>query len=270
MGRVRIERMVEVAVEAAMSAGKEILKIYHQGSPEARMKADNSPVTIADRSSQAIIVDYLLETGLPVISEEDVLKGYHVRKSWEFCWLVDPLDGTKEFIAGSGEFTINIGLVHRGRPVAGVLYIPCNDGLYVGSTETGIYKRQAGQMRRLWAHGSGLGMSSAADRLRFEDLLEKSPLRVVGSRFHWSAATEEFIKQFPNVTSVTAGSSLKFMSLLEEEADLYPRLGRTMEWDTAAAHAILNAAGRGIYLQDLSGELVYNKEDLSNPYFIAF
>jgi 3'(2'), 5'-bisphosphate nucleotidase len=256
-----IERMVEVGTDAATAAGREIMEIYREGSLEAVMKADNSPVTIADRSSQAIIGDYLLGTGLPVISEEGAVMDYQTRKSWEYCWLVDPLDGTKEFIAGTGEFTVNIGLVCRGRPVAGVIYIPCSDALYVGSAETGVYKRHAGHLRRLRAAGS---------RSRLEDLRKKSPLRVVGSRLHSSTATEEFVKQFSNVTFSTAGSSLKFMLLLEEEADLYPRLGRTMEWDTAAAHAILNAAQRGIYLQDLSGELVYNKQDLSNPNFIAF
>jgi 3'(2'), 5'-bisphosphate nucleotidase len=256
-----IERMVEIAVSAATKAGREILQIYRQGSPIAMMKADNSPVTSADKSSQAVIVDYLLETGLPVISEEDEEMDFRTRKSWEYCWLVDPLDGTKEFIAGSGEFTVNIGLVHEHRPVAGVVYIPYSDILYAGSEETGVYKLQAGNLQRL---------RPAASRPRFEDLRKKLPLRVVGSRFHSSAATEDFLKQFSAVTLITAGSSLKFMLLLEEEADIYPRLGRTMEWDTAAAHAILNAAGRGIYQQDLRSELVYNKQELSNPSFIAF
>jgi 3'(2'), 5'-bisphosphate nucleotidase len=256
-----IERMVEVAADAAAAAGKEVLQIYRRGSPKVMNKADDTPVTIADTSSQAIIIDFLRRTGLPVISEEDVAVDFQTRKLWENCWLIDPLDGTKEFIAGSGEFTINIGLVCRGRPVAGVIYIPCSDALYAGSAETGVYKRQAGNLQRL---------RPAVSRPRFEGLGERSPLRVVGSRSHRSAATEEFVKQFSNVEFIMAGSSLKFMLLVEEEADLYPRLGRTMEWDTAAAHAILNAANRGIYRQDLGGELVYNKQDLSNPYFIAF
>ena len=231
-----IERMVEVAADAAVAAGREILQMHREGPAEAVMKADHSPVTMADRSSQAIIGDYLLETGLPVISEEDVVIDYQTRKTWEYCWLVDPLDGTREFIAGTGEFTVNIGLVCRGRPVAGVIYIPCSDALYAGSAETGVYKRQGGHLRRF---------KPAFRRSRFEELAGRSPLRVVGSRFHRSAATEEFVKQFSNVECITAGSSLKFMMLVEEEADVYPRLGRTMEWDTAAAHAILNAANRG-------------------------
>jgi 3'(2'), 5'-bisphosphate nucleotidase len=256
-----IERLLEVAVAAATAAGQETLRIYRQGLPEALLKADNSPVTIADQSSQAIIVDFLLETGLPIISEEEEAMDFETRRSWEYCWLVDPLDGTKEFMAGSGEFSINIGLVHRGQPVAGVVYVPCTDALYAGATGTGVYKRQAGHLRHL---------QPAGGRHRFEEIREKSPLRIVGSRLHSSDAFEEFVKQFSNMTLIVAGSSLKFMLLLEEEADLYPRLGRTMEWDTAASHAILNAAGRGVYRQDLSSELVYNKQDLSNPYFVAF
>jgi 3'(2'), 5'-bisphosphate nucleotidase len=256
-----IERMVEIAVGAATDAGCEIMQIFRRGSPEEVMKSDRSPVTIADKSSQAIIVDKLLDTGLPVISEEDERKDFQIRKSWEYCWLVDPLDGTKEFIAGSGEFTVNIGLIHKQQPVAGVVYIPCGDALYAGSAETGVYKRSAGSLRRL---------RPAAGRMQLERLREKASLRVVGSRSHSSPATEEFVKQFSNITFVAAGSSLKFMLLLEEEADIYPRLGKTMEWDTAAAHAILNAVQRGVYREDLTGELVYNKKDLSNPNFIAF
>jgi len=256
-----IERMVEVAADAAAAAGREILQIYRRGSPEVMNKADDTPVTVADTASQAILTSFLQRTGLPVISEEAEVMDFETRKLWEYCWLIDPLDGTREFIAGTDEFTINIGLVRRGRPVAGVIYIPCSDALYAGSAETGVYKRQGGNLRRL---------RPAVSRPRFEQLGERSPLRVAGSRFHGSAATEEFVRQFSDVEFITAGSSLKFMLLVEEEADLYPRLGRTMEWDTAAAHAILNAANRGIYRQDLSGELAYNKQDLSNPYFIAF
>ena len=253
--------LIEVSSQAALEAGKAIMEIYRSGDFLTSIKSDNSPLTIADRSAHKIIKDYLGKTNLPVLSEEGRKIAYNERKLWEYFWLIDPLDGTKEFIKKNGEFTVNIALVHRGIPIAGVIYAPYLDTLYYGSEETGIFKKEKEKF---------IQFSPLPQRKLFSVLLKSEHLRVVSSRSHPSPETTTFIKQFRKVNLVSLGSSLKFMLLLENRADIYPRPGTTMEWDTAAAHAILNASNRGVYQMDLQSELIYNKPDLKNPFFIAF
>lgn len=251
-----MKEYLEIAKQAAVAAGKVILEVYGTTDFQTELKADESPVTAADRRAHVVIAEYLGATGLPILSEEGKLTEYAERTEWVDYWLVDPLDGTKEFLNRNGEFTVNIALMHKGTPVAGVIYIPCTDTLYVGDAENGVFK-------------NGEPLPRLSQRVTVPELLQKEEVIIVASRSHLSAETADFIQQFPNVQLTTMGSSLKFMLLAEGKADIYPRMAPTMEWDTAAAHAILNAANRGVYQVDLLSELVYNKMSLKNPSFIA-
>jgi 3'(2'), 5'-bisphosphate nucleotidase len=256
-----IEYWLEIAKDAAMRAGFAILDVYNSGEFFTDIKQDNSPLTIADKASHRIITAALKKTNLPVLSEEGATIHLDKRKSWDYFWLIDPLDGTKEFINKNGEFTVNIALVRNKFAVAGVIYTPCNDILYYGAKENGIFKNEKGKITQF---------SPLPKKQTFTDLIKKEHVSIVSSRSHQTAETKEFINQFKHFTLISKGSSLKFMLLLEEKADLYPRLGPTMEWDTAAAHAILNVSNRGIYQIDLRSELTYNKTNLKNPFFVAF
>lgn len=253
--------LLETAQNAAIEAGKAIMEVYNSGDFSIDIKQDKSPLTKADKNSHRIITEFLSKTNLPVLSEEGINIAYSERKTWEYFWLIDPLDGTKEFINKNGEFTVNIALVKRNTPIGGVIYAPCGDILYYGSKETGIHKTDRGKL---------IQYCPLAKRKQFNDLLQKEQLAVVVSRSHMSPETKIFIDQFKHPILKSMGSSLKFMLLLEDRADMYPRLGTTMEWDTAAAHAILNARNIGVYTTDLKSELIYNKPDLKNPGFIAF
>jgi len=253
--------LLKIAQDAALDAGKIIMEIYYSGSFESDLKPGEFPSTIADKRAHRIITEHLDKTNLPVLSEEGMNIDFKERRNWEYFWMIDPLDGTKEFIHKNGEFTINIALIKQNIPVAGVIYVPISDTLYHGSTETGIYKNEKGKR---------IQFPPLLKRNQFTDILQKKQTTITVSRSHPSPQTNDFIKKFKNVSIKSMGSSLKFMLLLENEADIYPRFGTTMEWDTAAAHAILNAANMGIYQSNLKSELVYNKPDLKNPFFIAF
>ncbi len=256
-----IKQLLDTAQYAAIEAGKAIMQVYVAGEFSIEKKEDESPVTSADRKAHRVITECLGNTNLPILSEEGINIHYAERKNWEYFWMIDPLDGTKEFINKVDEFTVNIALVRGGRAIAGVVYVPGKDVLYYGSMETGVYKIEMGISRQILP---------LPGRTQFNDLRQKEHLTIVASRSHLTSETKVFMDQFQNVTLKSSGSSLKFMMLLENRADIYPRLGRTMEWDTAAAHAILNASNRGVYLPDLKSELSYNKPDLANPFFVAF
>ncbi|TPE46270.1 3'(2'),5'-bisphosphate nucleotidase CysQ [Pontibacter mangrovi] len=255
-----VAALLQSAKAAALEAGAAILQIYESGQVEATLKADDSPLTKADRAAHAIITRHLSETGLPILSEEGKQQPYEQRNKWDWYWLVDPLDGTKEFLKRNGEFTVNIALMQGQKPVGGVIYAPVLRSLYVGSTQTGVTKETNGAV----AHLSPLPTPHTLSSLE-----QKPHFSVVASRTHLSPETADFIKRFPGADTLSMGSSLKFMLLAEGKADLYPRFAPTMEWDTAAAHAILNALNRGIFQEDLKKELTYNKPDLLNPSFIA-
>lgn len=256
-----IHHLLKTAEHAALEAGKAVMRVYSSGDFSSELKAGEFPVTIADKKSHAILTKLLQPTGFPVLSEEGSNIDFSTRESWEYFWLIDPLDGTKEFINKNGEFTINIALMLKSKPVAGVVYAPCIEALYGGSLETGVFKIESGKR---------LQFEPRLYRENFHDLQQKQQIRIVASRSHMSNETINFINQFPHFTLKSLGSSLKFMLLLENDADVYPRLEPTMEWDTAAAHAILNASNRGVYQTDLQSELIYNKPELRNPFFIAF
>ncbi|SHN25097.1 3'(2'),5'-bisphosphate nucleotidase CysQ [Chitinophaga sp. CF418] len=256
-----MKELLELAENAAIEAGKAVMDVYDSAGFHVEMKQGEMPVTTADRLSHDIITRCLKTTELPVLSEEGRDIAYQERKDWDYFWLIDPLDGTKEFIRKNGEFTINIALMLKNKPVAGAIYAPSRDLLYLGSEDTGVYKYEQGER---------VEFALSTQRRSMNDLLDMREITAIVSRSHLSPETNKFLGQFSNVTDTTMGSSLKFMLLLEGKADIYPRLGPTMEWDTAAAHAILNASGRGVYQMDLQSELDYNKRELTNPFFVAF
>ncbi len=258
---IDIASLLSLSKEAALKAGAAILEIYASGDFGMEIKSDNSPLTLADKAAHKIIVSYLENTGLPILSEEGSSTGYEERKTWEYYWLIDPLDGTKEFIKRTGEFTVNITLIHFDTPVAGVIYAPYIDVLYYGANETGAYKIEKNKQIQL---------PFIYKKRTLEELANRQQITIVASKSHMNEETSDFIKQFKNATLCSMGSSLKLMLLAEGTADIYPRLAPTMEWDIAAGHAILRSLNISVYQTDLQTALVYNKENLLNPSFIAF
>ena len=256
----KIEALLELAIGAAIEAGKKILEVYNTGELSVELKSDNSPLTKADRISHQVILEYLESSQIPLLSEEGRDIPFEERKLWDYYWLVDPLDGTKEFVKRNGEFTVNIALMEGVAPIAGVVYAPCIETLYYGAKGRGAFKIEKG-------HKSIL--QETADT-SLDVLLQKETAIIVASRSHNNPETEAFIRRFKNHELQSMGSSLKFMLLAGGLADIYPRMGPTMEWDTAAAHAVLNAVNRKVYQPDLITELIYNKAELLNPSFIAF
>lgn len=247
---MNLESLLDIAIKAAESASKEILDVYHSKDFETQLKSDNSPLTIADKRAHECIVRYLEKTELPILSEEGKGIPYGIRKDWKQFWLVDPLDGTKEFIKRNDEFTVNIALIENKQPILGVLAVPVTGIIYYAAKGMGAFKKVAGHQSPVTGN-------------------QQPATRVVASRSHMNKDTEDFISKLGETEVVSAGSSLKFMLLAEGKADIYPRFGPTMEWDTAAAHGILKELGYSIHLTENNSELVYNKPNLLNPYFIA-
>jgi 3'(2'), 5'-bisphosphate nucleotidase len=240
-------------LDLVRTAGAEVLRIYAAGPCAVEHKADNSPLTAADLASHHILCAGLaqIEPALPVVSEEDADSA--TRCSTGSYWLIDPLDGTKEFIARNGEFTINVALIRDGRPVCGVVYAPALDEMFWGGRGVGAWRRCPQGER-------AIAVAAPAGTAR--------PVRVVASKSHLNAETMEFIARVGPSELVQAGSSLKLCRVAEGAADLYPRLGPTCEWDTAAAHAVVEGAGG--HVTDLQGVSVrYGKADILNPHFVA-
>lgn len=246
-----------IAIKAAVKAGESILKIYNDPNAdfEVERKADNSPLTKADRAAHLEIVEILEPLQIPILSEEGRGIPYEERCGWSQLWIVDPLDGTKEFIKRNGEFTVNIALVEAGVPVLGVIYVPVTGELYYGDRDEGAFKV----------------VDSVTTKLPIESSREECI--VVASRSHLSEETSAFIDSLrlkhERVEMVSKGSSLKICLVAEGSADVYPRFAPTMEWDTAAGDAILRAAGGVLTHTDSSQPLIYNKVDLLNPHFIT-
>ena len=236
------------------------MRVYSRGFG-FRRKADDSPLTKADTASHRIIASFLRSEypGIPVLSEESAnIASYELRRRWNRYWLVDPLDGTKEFIKRNGQFTVNIALMDAGRPVAGVVYAPARDCMYWGAAGSGALKASA---------------NGEAEVIRSVPAPQSGRLRVVGSSSHHSPETQAYLRtlklRYSQIDFIAMGSSLKICLVAEGAADLYPRLAPTMEWDTAAAHAVLNAAGGRLLAYGTDKELRYNKEDLRNGWFVA-
>ena len=245
------DAMVRLA-QLAVAAGHATLQHYHPGVPVER-KSDQSPVTAADRASHAIIVEGLhhWDPTVPILSEEGALPDAHERAGWDRFWLVDPLDGTKEFIQHNGEFTINIALIEAGEPVLGVVYAPALDLLYYAGKGLGSWKREG---------------RKAPERITSRPPGPAQALRVAESRSHPSTELEEFLRQLPVAERVPVGSSLKFCWVAEGRVDIYPRLGPTMEWDVAAGDCIFRNSGVG---RPRRSELVYNQPELRNQGFVV-
>jgi len=258
------------AIDAALEAGEQIRKVYDDPDADFQIerKADNSPLTIADKRAHAAIVDVLSATPFPILSEEGKHISYAERALWKELWVVDPLDGTKEFIKRNGEFTVNIAWICQGVPVVGVIYVPVKKELYVGIAELGAFKL-SDVIRREFSSLEEL----VEQAVRLPQTEKRDAWVVVASRSHSTPETEAFIERLKQhhseVELISSGSSLKICLVAEGKADVYPRFAPTMEWDTAAGHAIVRAAGGEIWQTDLKGPLRYNKEDLLNPWFIV-
>lgn len=252
---IDLEALLILAIQAAEEGCREILKVYDSGDFQEEAKGDKSPLTLADKNAHEKIASILEATGLPILSEEGKNVPYEERRTWNHFWLVDPLDGTKEFIKRNGEFTVNIALIHRNAPILGVVAVPVTHEIYYSTHGKGAYVRRDGVDHKL------------ARRAKVD--LRQDGLRVVASRSHMNDETQQFINDLRNPQLVSAGSSLKFMLLASGKADVYPRYAPTMEWDTAAAHAIVNETGFEVTEYGKGTPLVYNKENLLNPYFLV-
>ncbi len=255
-----------IAIRASIEAGKEILKVY--ASPiKVETKKDDSPLTLADKNANDIINNYLKNTPIPIISEENKQLDYSKRKDWKQCWIVDPLDGTKEFIKRNGEFTVNIALVENGNPVLGIIYVPVSKELYFTSTD-------ASKAYKITLKDEDVSVSEIFENASEIQPETKTPsvVKIVGSRSHLNEDTKNFISEIEKENSVeivSKGSSLKFCLVAEGRANIYPRLAPTMEWDTAAGQAICQAAGVKVINNETQKPLQYNKENLLNPYFLV-
>ena len=246
---------IEDIKKIALQAGEVIMDIYKKDFA-VDYKDDKSPLTEADLKSNEIICSKLeaLYPAIPIMSEENKEVTFEERKDWEYYWCIDPIDGTKEFIKKNGEFTVNIALIHKGMPVLGVVYAPALGDIYSAKQGEGAFK-----------NGQKLP-------LHINDNREQT-LHVVASKSHLSEETQAFIDELAKTTEsieqVSKGSSLKLCMVAEGEADIYPRLAPTMEWDTAAADAVVRESGKMTYQFEVDTPLIYNKENLLNPWFIV-
>lgn len=267
------KNLLLTAIRASLEAGSEIMSVYTDPNAdfEIEKKADNSPLTIADRKSHMVIAARLASTPYPVLSEEGKKIPVEERQSWNELWIVDPLDGTKEFIKRNGEFTVNIAYVKNGKPEAGVIYIPVKKELYFADSQYGAYKIE--HITQLDSDETVDSLISKAHHLPYQEEAQRSSFIIVASRSHLTPETEAYIEEMKQkhqqVETVSKGSSLKLCLIAEGKADVYPRFAPTMEWDTAAGHAIIRAMGKEVYQADTQHPLEYNKEDLLNPWFIA-
>ena len=245
----------EILINLSKKAGEAIIEIYDSDDFETEIKADNSPLTKADKASNEIIIEELKNRypEIPILSEEEKEIPYEERKDWQYFWLVDPLDGTKEFIKRNGEFTVNIALIQNRKPIAGVVYAPVLNEIYYGEVGKGSVKiNAAGEKEKISVSGKS----------------ENDELVVVQSRSHSGEEENEFYSKFKIKEKISRGSSLKICMVAEGKADLYFRGGPTWEWDTAAGHAILLAAG-GRFTNKDGSELIYDKEIIKNFGFIC-
>ena len=254
---INLETLAPELIAAAKAAGDAIMQVYESEDFGVETKADNSPLTKADLASNAVILEQLqkLTPDIPVLSEESKHLPFAERKDWTQFWLVDPLDGTKEFIKRNGEFTVNIALIENGEPVFGVVYAPALNLTYWAAAGLGAFKGE-GTENRIEAH---------------DYTVNSGPLNLVASRSHAGAATEALVSELEQSTPVnlvSSGSSLKLCLVADGQAHLYPRFGPTMEWDTAAAQCVAEQAGAQVR-EPGGGPLKYNKENLLNPYFIV-
>ena len=257
---------LETAILAALEAGKEILKIYHSGDFDIEIKGDNSPLTKADTASHRVIMRYLNKTEIPVLSEEGRAIDYRERKDWKQLWIVDPIDGTKEFIKRNGEFTVNIALVEDQKTSIGVIFVPATGILYFSSQAMGAFKvgvdLENFDLKTLISRASKLPLER-----------EDPTYTIVASRSHMSPETEAYFQDMREihgeVNLISKGSSLKLCMVAEGHANCYPRFAPTMEWDTAAGQAICEHAGFQVIDWKTKVPMLYNRKELLNNWFLV-
>jgi len=247
--KIDLDKIEKIALEA----GKAIMTIYDKDFT-IEYKDDKSPLTEADLKSNEIICNALLKLypNIPILSEENKAAPFQKRKEWEYYWCIDPIDGTKEFIKKNGEFTVNIALIYKNKPILGVVYAPALDDMYIAKENEGAFK-----------NGEKLPLQRNTN--------PSKKMSVVASKSHLSKETQDFINALntEEIIQVSKGSSLKLCMVAEGVADIYPRLAPTMEWDTAAADAIVRESGKMTYQFDSEEAVLYNKENLLNPWFVV-
>ena len=250
--KVDIQKIVDIA----KIAGDKILQIYNENSFDLRLKTDNSPLTEADIAAHNIITQQLklITPKIPILSEESAVVSWQERKQWEYYWLIDPLDGTKEFIKKNGEFTVNIALIYQHNPIIGVVHAPVLNETWIGEQGEPSKKIEKGGTRVI----------------KVKPYKKNETYKVVGSRSHTGDSLNDFLEKLETYELVLMGSSIKLCLVAEGRAHIYPRFGPTSEWDTAAAHAVVNSAGGEVINSKTQEPLRYNSKDLlRNPYFIV-
>ena len=263
---MNFKELLEVAINASLKGGDIIMDVYASDFA-VEHKDDKSPLTLADKNCNEVIEGYLIPTNIPILSEEGSEISFSEREDWEYSWLVDPLDGTKEFVKRNGEFTVNIALIHNGNPIIGVIYVPVKKELYfaldgLGSYKTSDFTDEISDLEELISFSEKLPIKNSRDTYI-----------IVGSRSHMSEETEQFFaekkKEHGKVEVMAVGSSLKLCMVAEGKADVYPRYAPTMEWDTGAGDAICRMAGFQVLQYNSNKPVEYNKEDLLNPWFLV-
>jgi 3'(2'), 5'-bisphosphate nucleotidase len=261
-----MKQLLNTAITAALEAGKAILKIYHSGAFDVEIKLDDSPLTKADTASHNIIMSFLTKTNIPVLSEEGKAISYEERKDWNKLWIVDPIDGTKEFIKRNGEFTVNIALIENQKTQIGVIFVPVTGELYFSSKEMGAFKvkvdLESFDVESLISNGNKLPLQR-----------EDNTFTIVASRSHMSPETETYVQEMRDIHGevhlISKGSSLKLCMVAEGTADCYPRFAPTMEWDTAAGQAICEHAGFKVIDWVAKEDMLYNRKELLNNWFLV-
>jgi 3'(2'), 5'-bisphosphate nucleotidase len=259
-----VNRKIEDIFGIIRQAGDEIVKVYQSDDYQVKRKNDETPLTLADRKSNTVLVKGLqgLFPEIPYLSEESKKTPYQERKGWGHLWLIDPLDGTKEFIKENGEFSINLALIKDGKPIFGILYLPVLGLFYYAGKGYGSYKIEK--------NGKTIGLKPEKDNKNDVD----RNIRVIFSKSHYNQETREYVdrikKQYYHTEMISVGSAMKLAYLAEGKADIYPRLAPTMEWDIAAGQIIVEEAGGSVVSFQEKKSLIYNKEDLRNPWFVAF
>lgn len=259
---VNLPTHYKTAIQAALDASISIMEIYSTDFAY-KSKKDGSPVTIADVTSSKIIASHLNKTGIPITGEEKEKINFSERQKWEKVWCVDPLDGTKEFLKKNGEFVINIALIENQKAVFGLIAAPTQQQIIIGSKEMGSFQM---------SYENALNPSQWSMLKPLSPV--NAPINIISSRSHYSGDILKLVQSIENhytrIDSQTMGSALKFFNLVNQQADIYPRFAPTMEWDIAAGQAIYESIGGKVINAQTGESLIYNKENLKNPYFIAY
>ena len=262
---MKYKDLLKIAINATIEGGNAIMKVYSSDF-DVEYKEDQSPLTLADYNCNKVIEKFLIKTDIPILSEEGSKIPFLERKNWQYLWLVDPLDGTKEFVKRNGEFTVNIAMIKNGMPIMGVIYVPVKKELYFAMEGLGSYK----VCRKSIINDLDYLIKQSA---RLPINYKRNKYVIVGSRSHMSLETEAFFKDkkeyHSEVEIMAVGSSLKICMVAEGKADAYPRYAPTMEWDTAAGHAIAKYAGFSIKKHNSLDDIIYNKANLLNPWFLV-